>query len=403
MRDYDDYDDDDDDPEGDDNEDGDYDDDPQQQRYREFLADFEREGGLDTAVQLYAMERKSLWDGGIPLDGPDNEKVRLRLLERAGLDPEDFSLSGWKAATAESDTLPGNPGSSGVINLTNQLKNVEHTRRNRRIQEELTVSRASFDGDRDGLPRGQYEYDEESGEFRRVGPIGELYRYHGTVVPPGTLIDEFRPSPGNPDSTNRPSIGVTPAVYTTEDANAALEYAEGYNNFVSGASEGQLYTVEITPDEVVSPRRMSGRRGRQQGHPRRVRRHRVPRFLGAARDHCLRDREGRPLEMHRVGERGYDDEEDFEDSGDRGYGGSDDSVINDLIEEGRLEDPVPVPRKQRMDAVKAAITEYRENGGGDPIGVNGASSVGLAKSMEYRGVPKESAYRPRRGRGSMKY
>ena len=44
------------------------------------------------------------------------------------------------------------------------------------------------------------------------------------------------------------------------------------------------------------------------------------------------------------------------------YGGSDDPAINDLIEEGRLEDPVYVPRKQRQTQRSAGGNGRGEGG-----------------------------------------
>ena len=67
---------------------------------------------------------------------------------------------------------------------------------------------------------------------------------------------------------------------------------------------------------------MPGRRRRQQGHQAAgfdvIE---CPDFWEQPETIAFETEKVRPLEMHRVGERGYDDEEDFEDSDDRGVRG----------------------------------------------------------------------------------
>ena len=86
----------------------------------------------------------------------------------------------------------------------------------------------------------------------RVSDAGVLRRYHGTMQEEeDVVIDRFKPSPGNLGSVNRPSIGVTPAVYTSSDPGGAIRYGQGYNNMDEGRGAGQLYVVDIYPDTVV--------------------------------------------------------------------------------------------------------------------------------------------------------
>ena len=363
---------------------------------------------VESAVELYRRQRVAGRGGDI--ESGEEHQALLQLLDNVGVDPQDFDISHWKASTNDYSGASFDPP-GGVVNLIAQKGQGETRRRARVLKSELLSARASFDKDRDGIPSGEYEYNEETGEFDRRGPVqSELYRYHGTVVPEGTLIDEFRLTPGNEDSENRPSIGVTPAMYSTTELDAAMNYAEGYNNFTTGNSEGQLYTLEITPDETVD----LGECQDDEVANRAIRAGfdviECSDFWEQPETIAFESEKVRPLEMHRVGE--YD-EEDFDD---REYAGSDDPAINDLIEEGRLEDPVYVPRKQRqtqgqkagmdagMDAVKAAVEEYQANGGnGGDGGVADANGAGLDRGMEYRGMPKQAGYRARRGRGSMRY
>ena len=61
-------------------------------------------------------------------------------------------------------------------------------------------------------------------------------------------------------------------------------------------------------------------------------------------------------------------------------------------------------RQRNMAKVSEAIADYV--GTNDPVSVGGnawESAVRSAKLMEYRGMPREPAYRARRGRGSMRY
>ena len=192
------------------------------------------------AVEFYASRRLELHDGGIPLDGSEAQASRLQLLENLGIDPENVDLdkvSSWLGETPRSPSLSVNNAAENLLNIK---AGIAQTKRNTAIQTELTTTRESFDKDRDGVPSGRYEYNAETKEFERKGPVEKLYRYHGTVVPDeDTIIKEFRPSPGNPDSQNRPSIGVSPAVYTTSDLDAAMNYAEGYNSSLrEGARAG---------------------------------------------------------------------------------------------------------------------------------------------------------------------
>ena len=106
-------------------------------------------------------------------------------------------------------------------------RTAERIRRGEALQKEIEAARANVDRDGDGLPSGRYQY--KGGKFVRVGDVEPLVRYHGAVLPPGTQIDEFKPTPGNWESENRSSIGSIPAIYTTSDPEAALKYGQGYN------------------------------------------------------------------------------------------------------------------------------------------------------------------------------
>ena len=210
---------------------------------------------IQRAVDEYASVRSRA------RDLQELQRIRLNMLSAASgidLDPNDIdpTTKSWMEYLADKETrsYPTFDTKGVADELYFYVKRMQewHPRqqRNREIREDIESDRTSLDKDADGLPSGTYEVIGD--EFKRVGDVEELTRYHGTVVPEGAIIEKFKPSFGNTDSINRPSIGNAAAIYSTPNAEAALEYAMGYNNaHIDPDQQGQLYTLRINPDEVV--------------------------------------------------------------------------------------------------------------------------------------------------------
>ena len=103
--------------------------------------------------------------------------------------------------------------------------------------------------DGDALPSGSYTL--VDGDLERSGPTERLDRYHGSTRPSGTSISDFKLK-RFPDE-GRKALGQLPAVYTTDDRQAAYMYAQGMSmDFdTPEGSEHQLYHLTVTPSEVV--------------------------------------------------------------------------------------------------------------------------------------------------------
>ena len=129
------------------------------------------------------------------------------------------------------------------------LTDKQRHERNQSIKEGLEIARSV--GSKDYIPGGTYKV--VDGEIQRVGDAHELTRYHGTLVPRGTIIEEFDLSLGNMDSVDRPSISVTPALYSTSNAMDALSYVmhADDSNWTDPNNDAQLYTFKISPRTVI--------------------------------------------------------------------------------------------------------------------------------------------------------
>ena len=113
-----------------------------------------------------------------------------------------------------------------------------------------TAAREMSGDDGDALPSGRYEVGAD-GELERVGDTEVLDRYHGT--PQYDVISDFRASPAGFTDGGRAELNDIPAVYTTDSADIAEQYAYGVsvNARPMAGRDPQLYSLALTPSEIV--------------------------------------------------------------------------------------------------------------------------------------------------------
>ena len=101
----------------------------------------------------------------------------------------------------------------------------------------------------DKLPPGHYMVSGQ--QFVRTGDATPLERWHGTRQPEGNVVDRFRPAAAGFEG--RPALNETPGVYTSDNMQAAEQYAYGASVNARGqrSLQKQLYELRITPSVVV--------------------------------------------------------------------------------------------------------------------------------------------------------
>ena len=264
------------------------------------------------------------------------------------------------------------------------------------------------------LPSGLYTYNGH--DFERVGPAKSLTRYHGTILPEGELITEFRPGAAELWTQDRPEIGSVPAVYTTETYEEALARAElTEEQEEDGVSQGQVYEVTVMPNRMVDLRdckdRTAAERAIVEGFdviecpkhweqpetivfdPQRITVENVystePGNYGPVEGELLYERPKQEDESQSLSQYGMssgyddDDDDDYDD-----YDGNDDDDDDD-DDDG-----------DRMDSIREAVTDYHKER------QSSSSNAGSPDhSIEYRSPSpsQQPAYTPRGGRGTMRY
>ena len=264
-------------------------------------------------------------------------------------------------------------------------------RRSQKIREEIESDRTSLDKDADGLPSGKYEV--VGDEFKRVGDVEELTRYHGTVVPEGAIIEKFKPSYGNTDSINRPSIGNAAAIYSTPDAEAALEYAMGYNNaHIDPTKQGQLYTLRINPDEVVDLGHCQDDASARLAIKKGFDVIECPDFWEQPETITFDPDKIDVSAVYPV--TGASSAENFED---HKWTPEGDKVVDELKAQGFLSDSI-YKEDRRISQVQDAVAEYK---GANDVPATSTYEPGSIMERYSSMFPKAPSYAPKRGRGQV--
>ena len=382
------------------------------------------ERSIREAVSDYANYRNDVhWRGADVRTDPDVARTRDALISLTGAGSlQDFDFDRWRAASGESERSPHIDVEAGVQYVMNRREEILVQRGQQDLRDDIAGTREKTTG---GLEPGTYRY--EDGEFVRVGDAGILRRYHGTLVDSDDeIIDRFVPSPGHQGSENRPSIGVTPAVYTTSDPVAAVNYGRGYNWSPGQGEFGQFYVVDIHADTVADLRNCQddavARKAIEMGFdviecpdfweqpetiafdPDRIEIKTVYSIVDDAEE--FYDDDGEPI----------DDEDLIEELRAERYfyerGSASDRNVDRIGELGMLSGPIRregesvrppsrLPQHGRRDLVP--IAEALEDYQSSNSAVRMIAEAGLTQSMEYRGMPKQPTYSPRGGRGSMRY
>ena len=378
------------------------------------------------------------------LENPETVDLLNRLLKLSGAESvSDFgidSMHHWGTG--------GNP--KAPLSADSVVQHVEGIRkRSQRTEEETEAVRAEYANPttRDGLEGeelqdavqaarasatppapGMYRYDRDADDFVRVGDPEPLRRYHGTSTQvEGDVYDRLQVSPANWDSENRVSVGVMPAVYTTNKADAALTYAH------SGGDDGDtgyLYVVDIHANSVADLKDCQdedvARRAIEAGFDVVE----CPDFWEQPETIVFDENQ---VQIRAVYPTMYDDpydDPDYDpDEDDTVYEGRDDDdrEVKDLVFYGSLMNPVyrddgpprlpPAPqqpaqpaqpaqpppelsRERGMESISRAVGEYQSSR--EEATAQGPD-IGLSREAEYRGAPKQPTYRARGGRGSMRY
>ena len=341
-------------------------------------------GEVRKALHSYENARWDIHDRGGDLDGEDAIAARNELLAGIGVDrPDLFNVRRWRHVSGENADSPDINASSDTLDyLTREAGRMDAAAK----FGDTSALEESIKGGQ-GLPSGKYEFVDD--RFVRVGDAEELYRYHGTVVPEGTVIEKFKPRPANFDSENRPAIGNASAIYSSADIDSALRYAEGFNNPNEG--QGQLYTLRIKPNLVADLSRCQDDFAAQEAIEAGFDVIECPQFWEQPETIVFNPDRIQVEAVYPI--------QATKDT--RTYpGGTGDTAIDALLQEGYLTPALYRSGEGRRKALEGAVAEYeRSNGNGGGVSGRGMSD----KSMEYRGMPKEATYRARRGRGSMRY
>ena len=239
---------------------------------------------------------------------------------------------------------------------------------------------------RDNLPAGQYVYDYETRGFHRVGPGERLRRYHGTALPEGAAIDEFQPSSKGVDDEFRPTLAVTPAIYTTDDLETALDYAGAAS--VGNEHEQQLYVVEIDPGRTVDLGECTDDESIQDALTAKFDTVDCPEFPEQRETITFDAEKVKPLEMYPVTGRKTPD---FSKPA---------LTLDELVQDGQLGPPTMLSQPRQTGSITTAIEEYTQAKDKEHSGVD---DMGVSRSVEYRGMPNRPRMPIRRGRGSIRY
>ena len=339
------------------------------------------------AIQKYANRRNEIFEAGGDLEGEEVTQAKAEMIKSVGFhDPSKFDLYSWSLESYETDEDPWIDVINAEEFITKEIK--------RNIRKEIETIRKRPDKDRDGVPSGRYELSSDG--FLRVGDTEDLDRYHGTVVPEGTIISEFTPSLGHTASENRPSIGNTPAVYSTPDADAALDYALGYNNaYIHPGHQGQLYDITIRPDEILdlghcqddASARLAIRKGFDVIE--------CPDFWEQPETITFDPKKIEINAVYPVIEPSTENGEDF-DTPDWTPEGNE--TIDEFKAEGFLGDSIYKSSDRRMSKVQDAVEQYKES---SPVTTDYEPGTIMSKYPQM--FAKKSSYSSRPGRGRMGY